>query len=67
MRSYHALDDDWASSFRDSGRHWLRWLRSGEGPLLWGAEEATQVLRVALAAYESSVRGGLGIDPQSLR
>ena len=35
MRSYHALDDDWASSFRDSGRHWLRWLREGEGPLLW--------------------------------
>ena len=67
MRSQHGLDDDWASSFRDSGRHWLRWLRSGEGPLLWGAEEATQVLRVALAAYESSVRGGLGIDPQSLR
>ena len=32
MRSYHALDDDWASSFRDSGRHWLRWLRTGEGP-----------------------------------
>jgi len=32
MRSYHALDDDWASSFRDSGRHWLRWLHTGEGP-----------------------------------
>ena len=24
QRGYHALDDDWASSFRDSGRHWLR-------------------------------------------
>ncbi len=35
MRGYHALDDDWGSSFRDSGRHWLRWLRTGEGPLLW--------------------------------
>ena len=33
MRSYHALDDDWASSFRDSGRHWLRWLHEGDGPL----------------------------------
>ena len=32
--AYHALDDDWASSFRDSGRHWLRWLHTGEGPLL---------------------------------
>jgi predicted dehydrogenase len=66
MRSYHALDDDWASSFRDSGRHWLRWLRCGEGPLLWDAEDAMEVLRVALGAYESSARGGLGIDPQSL-
>jgi hypothetical protein len=32
MRSYHALDDDWASSFRDSGRHWLHWLHTGDGP-----------------------------------
>ena len=38
MRSYHALDDDWASSFRESGRHWLRTLRSGSGPLLWSAD-----------------------------
>jgi len=66
MRSYHALDDDWASSFRDSGRHWLAWLRSGEGPLWWGSDEAIEVLRVALAAYESSARGGVGVNPQSL-
>src|SRR5262249_49028700 len=33
LRAYHALDDDWASSFRDSGRHWLRWLHTGDGPL----------------------------------
>jgi predicted dehydrogenase len=66
MRSYHALDDDWASSFRDSGRHWLGRLRCGQGPLLWNAEEAMEVLRVALSAYESSARGGVGIDPQSL-
>jgi predicted dehydrogenase len=66
MRSHHALDDDWASSFRDSGRHWLRWLRSGEGPLLWGAEGAMEVLRFALGAYESSARGGVGIDPRFL-
>ena len=57
MRSYHALDDDWASSFRDSGRHWLRWLRTGEGPMLWSGEEAVDVLRFALAAYaEQRVR-----------
>jgi predicted dehydrogenase len=66
MRAYHALDDDWASSFRDSGRHWLRWLRTGEGPLLWGAEEAVDVLRFALAVYASSAAGGKGVDPASI-
>jgi predicted dehydrogenase len=64
MRSYHALDDDWGSSFRESGRHWLRFLRTGEGPLLWSAEEAVDVLRFALAAYESSAAGGIGVDPR---
>ncbi len=54
MRSFHALDDDWASSFRDSGRHWLRWLHTGDGPLLWSGEEAVDVLRFALAVYASS-------------
>jgi predicted dehydrogenase len=66
MRGYHALDDDWGSSFRDSGRHWLRWLRTGEGPLLWSAEEAVNVLRFALAAYGSSAAGGIGVDPRSV-
>ncbi|HEX4862943.1 MAG TPA: Gfo/Idh/MocA family oxidoreductase [Acidimicrobiales bacterium] len=66
MRAYHALDDDWASSFRDSGRHWLHWLRSGEGPLLWSGEEAVDVLRFALAAYASSAAGGIGIDPATI-
>ncbi len=66
MRSFHALDDDWASSFRDSGRHWLRWLRTGEGPLWWSAQEATDVLRFALAAYASSEQGGVGVDPATI-
>jgi predicted dehydrogenase len=66
MRSYHALDDDWASSFRDSGRHWLRWLHTGEGPLLWSGEEAVSVLRFALAAYASSAAGSIGVDPASV-
>ena len=66
MRTYHALDDDWGSSFRDSGRHWLRWLRTGEGPMLWSAEEAVDVLRFALAVYASSAAGGAGIDPASI-
>ncbi len=67
MRAYHALDDDWASSFRDSGRHWLRWLRTGEGPLLWSAEEAVDVLRFALAVYDSSAAGGVGVAPASIQ
>jgi predicted dehydrogenase len=66
MRSYHALDDDWASSFRDSGRHWLRWLHTGQGPLKWSAEEAVSVLRFALAVYASSAAGSIGVDPASL-
>jgi predicted dehydrogenase len=66
MRSFHALDDDWGSSFRDSGRHWLRWLRTGEGPLLWSGDEAVDVLRFALAAYASSAAGGAGINPAEI-
>ncbi len=66
MRSYHALDDDWASSFRDSGRHWLRWLHTGEGPLMWSGAEAVSVLRFALAVYASSGAGSIGVDPGSL-
>lgn len=66
MRGYHALDDDWASSFRDSGRHWLRWLRTGEGSLLWSGTEAVDVLRFALAVYASSAAGGIGVDPASV-
>ena len=34
---HDALDDDWASSFRDSGRHWLRWLHTGDGRHCGGA------------------------------
>ncbi|HYS31905.1 MAG TPA: Gfo/Idh/MocA family oxidoreductase [Streptosporangiaceae bacterium] len=66
MRGYHALDDDWASSFRDSGRYWLRWLHTGSGPLLWSGEEAVDVLRFALAAYASSSAGGTGVNPHEL-
>ena len=66
MRSWHALDDDWASSFRYSGRHWLRWLHTGEGPMMWSGAEAIDVLRFALAVYASSAAGGNGVDPASL-
>lgn len=66
LRAHHALDDDWASSFEASTRHWIRFLRTGEGPLLWGPDDATQVLRHAIAAYESSAHGGVGVDPREL-
>ncbi len=66
MRAYHALDDDWASSFRDSGRHWLRWLQGSDQPLLWSGEQALDVLRFALAAYTSSEAGGAGVDPANV-
>jgi predicted dehydrogenase len=66
MRAFHALDDDWGSSFRDSGRHWLRWLHAGDGPLWWSGEESVDVLRFALAAYASSDAGGIGVDPRTL-
>jgi predicted dehydrogenase len=66
MRGYHALDDDWASSFRDSGRHWLRWLHTGEGPMLWSGSEAVDVLRFALAVYASSRAGSTGVDPATV-
>ena len=63
MRSFHTLDDDWGNSFRDSGRHWIDNLRTGNGPLSWGPDEATEVLRFALAAYESSALNGVGVNP----
>lgn len=50
----HDLDDDWASSFRDQTRHFLRVLRTGEGDLLWSAAQAREVLAFNLAALESS-------------
>jgi predicted dehydrogenase len=67
LRSFHALDDDWASSFRASGRHWLRWLRDREGDLMWGPDESLKVLRIAMAIYESSERGGVGVDPAAIQ
>jgi predicted dehydrogenase len=65
-RSFHGLDDDWASSFRASGKHWLDWLRTGSGELLWDLDGAEAVLRFALAAYESSQAGGISVCPSKL-
>lgn len=67
MRAYHALDDDWASSFRKSGQSWLRCLRETSRTKYWSIDEAIEVLRFALSAYESSSRGGVGVDPLDVR
>ncbi len=32
----------------------------------WSAEEAVDVLRFALAAYESSAAGGIGVRPSEI-
>ena len=56
-RTYHALDDDWGSSFRDSSRQYIRWLRGDPaGELLWSAVEARAVMQFLTAARESSRR-----------
>ena len=48
------------------GRRGLRWLGPVRAPMLWSGDEATEVLRFALAAYASSESGGAGVDPASL-
>ncbi len=56
MRAYHALDDDWASSFRTQTTEFLHWLVTGDGELLWDADTARDVLKFQLGAIESSAR-----------
>jgi predicted dehydrogenase len=63
VRAFHALDDDWGSSFKRGGTELLAWLVHGTpgpdgdpatGMPHWSAEDATQVLRFVEAAYASS-------------
>jgi predicted dehydrogenase len=59
LTGYHALDDDWASSFRDSTRHAVDALWEGRvDDLLFGPEDAREILAFALSAYESTERAG---------
>jgi len=53
-REYHDLDDDWASSFRDSTRHFIDVLKGRSTDLLWSGRDAREVLRTSLAAIQSS-------------
>jgi predicted dehydrogenase len=66
MTSHHSLDDDWASSFANSGRAWVDWLREQSGPVPNGLDAAEEILRFALAAYESSLHGGVSVSPETL-
>lgn len=54
VRAFHALDDDWGSSFRRQTAHYLRWLRTGEGELLLDDTTAREILEFLFAAIESS-------------
>lgn len=56
VRAYHDLDDDWASGFVGQTEHYLRWLRTGEGPLFLDAEWSREILAFLLGAVESSRR-----------
>ena len=55
LRQYHALDDDWATSFRDSSRHFLQALRTGS-EYLWNGDDAREVLAFLMASVDSSAR-----------
>jgi hypothetical protein len=66
MRGYHALDDDWASSFRDCGRHWRHVRRAVRGPdLTAGAAESTLAIRTRprYELVQSLKAQGKGIKP----
>lgn len=40
---------------------------SVDGPLWWSPSEANDVLRFALAAYQSSAANGIGVNPSDVR
>ena len=56
LRSYHALDDDWGSSFDTQTREYCSFLVHGGPEPHWNGEEARDVLVFIEAAYESARR-----------
>jgi len=56
LHSYHALDDDWGSSFDTQAREFYRYVVHGGDEALWNGEQAREVLAFAMAAYESAAR-----------
>jgi predicted dehydrogenase len=63
-RCFHALRDDWADSFIDSGRHFFSCIKSGGDPILSG-QTGLSVLQFALAP-EISAREGREVDPAEI-
>jgi predicted dehydrogenase len=55
-REYHALDDDWGSSFATQTRDFYRFLVHGEQEALWNGEQARDVLEFIEAVYESAAQ-----------
>jgi len=64
-RCFHALRDDWADSFIDSGRHFFSCIKTGGDPILSG-ETALRVLQFALAP-EISAKEGREVDPAEIK
>jgi len=59
LTGYHDLDDDWGSSFRDSTRHAVDALWSGDTEgMLFDAATAREILAFALSAHASTDKGG---------
>jgi predicted dehydrogenase len=55
-RNYHALDDDWGSSFDRQTRDFLRYAASGGDEPLWNGRQARDVMAFIMAVYESAAR-----------
>ena len=54
VRAHDDLDDDWGSSFAAATRHFVEFLRTGEGEPVWTGEQGRDVLRLSLAALQAS-------------
>ena len=66
MRSYHALDDDWASSFRIPGGTGCAGCTPARVPCCGAGRRPSPCCVSLSAAYASSAAGGIGVDPASI-
>ena len=65
MREFHDLRIDWADSFIDSGRHFVKCIKDGGDPILTG-EVGLKVLQFTMAP-EVSNREGREVEPDSIK